>query len=152
MERPALSWAGHGYLDMNWGAEPLEQGFRRWDWSRAALRDGGAILYDAEPRRGAATSLGLRLARDGTLSEITPPPRAKLPTTLWRVKRTIQADEADAPRELRRLEDAPFYARAELSTRLYGEAAHAVHETFDGDRFATRWVKCLLPFRMPRIA
>jgi len=53
-------------------------------------------------------------------------------------------------REVRRLEDAPFYARAELRTRLFGEDGHAVHETLDADRFAARWVKLLLPWRMPR--
>jgi len=37
-----------------------------------------------------------------------------------------------------------------LRTRLFGEDGHAVHETLDADRFAARWVKLLLPWRMPR--
>jgi carotenoid 1,2-hydratase len=29
-------------------------------------------------------------------------------------------------------------------------AANAVHESVDLDRFASRWVRMLLPFKMPR--
>jgi carotenoid 1,2-hydratase len=50
------------------------------------------------------------------------------------------------------LEDTPFYARSMLSTRLFGEAVTAVHESLDLDRFRTAWVRALLPFRMPRMA
>ena len=149
MDGPAQSWRGAGYLDTNWGAEPIERAFTRWDWSRAALAGGGsAILYDATRRDGTDLSLGLRFGADGRVEEREPPARRDLPRTLWRVPRRVQADAP--PREMRRLEDAPFYARAELRTRLWGEDAHAVHETLDADRFATRWVKLLLPWRMPR--
>jgi carotenoid 1,2-hydratase len=148
--RPAQRWSGAGYLDMNWGTEPLEAGFHRWDWSRAALAEGrSAILYDTTPKRGPGVSLGLRFAADGTVEELPPPARRDLPGTLWRVKRQVQADEA--PRELRRFEDAPFYARAALDTRLWGERAHCVHETVDADRFGKGWVRMLLPWRMPRL-
>ncbi|MEO1533819.1 MAG: hypothetical protein AAFU72_16775, partial [Pseudomonadota bacterium] len=34
---PALAWSGHGYIDTNSGTEMLEDGFRRWDWSRATM-------------------------------------------------------------------------------------------------------------------
>jgi len=150
MDRPGLSWSGAGYFDMNEGTEPLETGFRRWDWSRASLGSGrSAILYDATARDGGGAALALRFGADGAPEDMAPPARRPLPRTLWRVGRRMQADAP--PVETRRLEDAPFYARAELHARLWGEDAHAVHETVDGDRFATAWVKTLLPWRMPRI-
>jgi hypothetical protein len=40
MDRPALTWTGHGYWDANAGDEPLEDGFASWSWSRAPLRRG----------------------------------------------------------------------------------------------------------------
>ena len=46
LQHPDLAWNGDGYLDSNAGEEPLERGFRCWDWSRASLRDGAALLYD----------------------------------------------------------------------------------------------------------
>jgi carotenoid 1,2-hydratase len=51
---------------------------------------------------------------------------------------------------VRTLVDAPFYARALLSTRIAGQAVTAVHESLNLDRFRSRWVQSLLPFRMPR--
>ena len=149
---PEQRWSGHGYLDTNWGEEPLEAGFPRWDWSRAAFGGGrSAVLYDIFRRDGTALSLALRFGADGSVDEAEAPPRRPLKPTLWRVKRQVQADPDAELREVRRLEDAPFYARAELKTKLWGEDAEAVHETVDGNRFGTRWVKMLLPFRMPRI-
>lgn len=149
---PAQKWTGSGYLDMNWGEAMLEEDFLRWDWSRSTLGEGrSAILYDAVRADGSPLSLGLRFDAQGRLDELEPPPRVPLPRTLWRVSRSVQADDPAAVREVRRLEDSPFYARSELRTRLFGETAHAVHETLDATRFATRWVKLLLPFRMPRV-
>jgi len=53
---------------------------------------------------------------------------------------------------LRTYEDTPFYARSLLATEHDGLPATAMHESLDLDRFASRWVQCLLPFRMPRLA
>ena len=61
MASPDLQWTGEAYLDSNWGSEPLEDGFRYWNWSRAALRGKGAgesdrvrgrTFYDAVTRDG----------------------------------------------------------------------------------------------------
>lgn len=150
MERPALRWSGPGYLDANDGCDPLETGFRRWDWSRAPLGRGAGILYDAELRDGGRRRLALRIDRSGGVTETEPPPRVRLPSTLWRVERRVQAEASPSVRQT--LEDAPFYARSILDTRLFGQRAMAVHESLDLDRFGSRWVKCLLPFRMPRVA
>ncbi len=148
--RPGLAWSGTGYLDSNDGDEPLEAGFRRWDWCRAPL-DGGdtAILYDTEPRVGPARSLALRIAADGGVARFAPPPVVALPRSRWRLPRFTRAEGGDA-RVVRGLVDAPFYARSVIRTRLLGERAEAVHESVDLDRFRAPWTQAMLPFRMPR--
>ena len=148
-----LSWSGHGYHDTNWGVEGLEYGFRRWDWSRARFPDAtSAILYDVEPRGAPAHTLALRFGTDGVPRAFEPPPRASLGRGLWGVARKIQCEAGSEPELVRSLEDAPFYTRAEVRSRLLGHDVVSVHETLDGDRFGSRWVKGLLPFRMPRRA
>jgi carotenoid 1,2-hydratase len=151
LDNPSMRWSGHGYLDSNWGTEGLEDGFVRWDWSRAELEDGCGILYDAERRVGGGKSLALRFDRQGRVEEMSPPPRVALSSGLWRVKRGTQADTTEGVTIRRTLEDTPFYTREVLDTRLFGERAEAVHESLDCDRFASTWVRLLLPFRMPRI-
>lgn len=156
LSHPRLHWSGDGYLDSNWGAEPLEQGFTDWDWSRAKRRRGGAtVLYDANRRDGSALSLALQVNRDGSVESFTPPARAPLPTTgVWRIARATRSEHPDTgesrARVLETLEDTPFYARSTISTRLLGEHVTAVHESLSLDRFAQPWVRILLPFRMPR--
>ena len=148
-----LCWRGHGYHDTNHGREGLEHAFRRWNWSRVSRPGGGAaILYDVEPRGEAPHTIALRFERDGRASTFDPPPRQPLRRGLWRVAREVQCDPGHAPGIERMMEDAPFYTRAAIRSRLMGEEVVGVHETFDGDRFGSRWVKGLLPFRMPRRA
>ncbi|MDX2288940.1 MAG: carotenoid 1,2-hydratase [Hyphomicrobiaceae bacterium] len=150
LDSPGLNWSGHGYLDMNAGDEPLEAGFRRWDWSRADVGDGAAVLYDVARRDGTAMTLGLHFDHTGGVSEFTPPERRRLPSTpIWRVARHTHTETA-ASTVAKTLEDSPFYARSIIATRLLGTDTTAMHESLDLDRFATRWVKMLLPFRMPR--
>jgi carotenoid 1,2-hydratase len=146
--RPARRWTGHAYLDTNAGTAPLEQDFSGWHWSRAALRDGAAVLYDATARDGARTQLALRLDAAGGARPFAPPAEQDLPATLWRIAR---ATRSEAPaRVVKTLEDTPFYARSWLAARLAGEDVLAFHESLDLDRFASRWVQVLLPFRMAR--
>ena len=153
MEQPALRWSGAAYFDTNDGDAPLEQDFIRWDWCRAPLPDGGAgILYNVEPRAGAAHSLALRVQPGGEVEDATPaPPPAHLaPTPLWRMPRPFRAEAGAEPRVLRTLEDTPFYARSVVSTRMFGTPAQAVHESLSLDRFRAPWVQAMLPFRVPR--
>lgn len=155
LEEPRLRWSGPAYLDSNGGSEPLEEAFHYWTWSRASVPGGTVVLYDTEPRRrGLADArhgpLALHFHADGSVRGIEPPPVVSLPTTGWRVRRQTRADAGHGASVARTLEDAPFYSRSLLHTRLLGSAAPAVHESLDLDRFRTRWVKCLLPFRMPR--
>ncbi len=117
MLAPSLHWTGTGYLDCNSGAEPLEAAFTRWDWSRAPIDGGTAVLYDIERRDGTSLGLALRLGADGSVEEFAAPPRCALPGTLWRVARHARSEDG-APRLVKTLEDTPFYARS-----LVGDAA-----------------------------
>ncbi|MEL6198387.1 MAG: carotenoid 1,2-hydratase [Pseudomonadota bacterium] len=149
---PALSWRGHGYMDTNSGSEMLEDGFRRWDWSRARLSDGRAvILYDMEAKDGTPTTLALEIREDGKPRPIgVPVNRVALRRGWWGVRRRTLS-EGDAFLH-RAFEDSPFYTRAAIETELMGEHVLAVHETLDCRRFASPVVKAMLPMRMPRRA
>ncbi len=148
---PSLEWSGVAYFDSNCGDEPLENAFREWTWSRAALRDGTMVLYDVTPRAGVTPpALALRFAADAVAHAVEPPPPVALPATRWRIARRTRADRGHGARVVETLEDAPFYSRSLLDTRLLGGSAPAIHESLDLDRFNSRWVQCLLPFRMPR--
>ncbi|WP_291297249.1 carotenoid 1,2-hydratase [Elioraea sp.] len=150
LQEPALRWSGHGYLDTNIGDEPIERGFSQWDWSRATAGDEATILYDAARRDGTRLSLALAVRQDGTMERRDMPPPAPLPRTrIWRIAR---ATHGDAARVTATLEDTPFYARSVVTSRLFGRDATSVHESLDLDRFSSRWVQALLPFRMPRRA
>jgi carotenoid 1,2-hydratase len=150
MEQPALRWSGHAYLDSNTGDRPLEDDFIRWDWSRAELGDGAALLYDAIRRDGSALSLALRTDAAGRVTPFEAPPPAPLPPTFWRVQRATRADAGHAATVRRTLEDAPFYVRDVLATRLLGQDTVAMHESLSLDRFRNPVVQMMLPFRMPR--
>ena len=137
LERPALRWSGAAYFDANAGSEPLEAGFRSWDWSRAGLRRGTAVLYDAVRRDGSTRLLALRFDPDGRVETFEPPPPVRLPATGWRVARGTRADAGHGAAVVETLEDTPFYARSLLRTHLLGERATAVHESLSLDRFRT---------------
>jgi carotenoid 1,2-hydratase len=156
MQDPAWRWQGSGYFDSNSGTEPLADGFRHWTWCRAPLADGGtAVFYDVARRDGSALSLGLRLDGTGGVREIAVPPFVPLPRSLWRIDRAVraspQAGAGPAPRVVRTLEDAPFYARSLVATAIDGNPVLAMHESLSLDRFRRPWVQMLLPFRMPRM-
>jgi carotenoid 1,2-hydratase len=149
-ERPGLSWRGAGYLDSNRGEAPLARDFARWDWSRAATRDGAAVLYDVERRDGTDLSLALAIGHDGAVAGFEPPPRVKLPGTGWRIARGTRTEAGSAAAVAATLEDTPFYARSLVSHRLHGEDVRSVHESLSLDRFASPVVQMMLPFKMPR--
>lgn len=151
LEAPALQWSGDCYVDCNYGARPLENDFTSWNWSRAHLRSGAAILYEAQRRDGETSLLALRYGRDGA-TPFEPPPPASLPRTRWRLDRATRADQGSTPKVLQTLEDAPFYSRSVLDLRLLGEDAVAVHESLSLDRFCAPATQFMLPFRMPRRA
>jgi carotenoid 1,2-hydratase len=152
MSDPLLSWSGAGYFDSNSGAAPLEDAFEAWTWSRANLPDRTVVTYDFKGRRSAWRSMALQFDRHAVAEEIETPPRAGLPSTRWRLSRHTRADAGQNVHLSKTLEDGPFYSRSLLQTALLGVRAPAIHESLSLDRFRSRWVQCLLPFRMPRFA
>jgi len=149
---PNLRWEGAGYWDSNEGSEPLEDAFESWTWSRASLPERTVVLYDLKPRASAPRTLALSFDRHAQASEIPVPPRTTLRATGWRVGRDTRADSGFVPSVRTTFEDAPFYSRSLLDTHLLGQPVAAIHESLELDRFSSRWVQCLLPFRMPRSA
>ncbi len=151
LDAPAMRWHGDGYLDTNRGDEPLELGFTRWDWSRAALPGRATtVLYDAEGRDGRTTSLALQFTADGRAAPIAAPPSAALPASAWHLARRTRGDAGHGAEVLQTLEDGPFYARSIVAGRWLGWDVMAVHESLDLERFRRRIVQAMLPFRMPR--
>lgn len=147
-ETPELDWSGPAYIDSNAGDEPLETGFRCWDWSRSPLKEGSALLYHATRRDGSQESLALRIDGQGGIEEVEGPARTRLKSSFWRVERMTQS-EGDA-RIAKTLLDTPFYARSLVEHRIFGERAISMHESLDLTRFSRTYVKWMLPFRMPR--
>ena len=148
LDRPALHWQGDGYFDMNGGDAPIEHGFSDWQWSRGALHDGTAILYEAQRRDGSRIDLAVKFDPQGQMQAFKPPPIVALKRTGWRVARSVRSDgEASI---VRTLEDAPFYARSVVSAKLLGGAVTWMHESLSLDRFRMPVVQAMLPFRMPR--
>ena len=148
LEHPHLRWQGDGYFDMNRGDGPLEQGFVDWQWARGSMRDGAAILYEAQRRDGSRIDLAMTFDPDGHMQGFAPPPLAELKRTGWRVGRSVRSE--GTARVLKTLEDAPFYARSVVSAQLLGEPVTLMHESLSLDRFRMPVVQAMLPFRMPR--
>lgn len=152
IDSPGMNWQGSGYLDSNWGEEPLEACFSSWNWSRAHLRDGSSVLlYEPHQINGDSRLLAYRFNPQGECEPVDAGPVTQLPqTTIWRIGRETRGDTGSAPSVLKTFEDTPFYSRSLLATELLGESTVAVHESLSLTRFARRWVQYLLPFRMPR--
>jgi len=155
MARPDLRWSGQGYLDTNAGSEPLERGFKQWQWQRSELQQGrGSITYVALTRDNNEHRLQLAFDADGELSRhdvanISPVELA--PGTVWRMPRVAYSDGGDIG-VIKTYEDTPFYTRSLLLSQSGSEHRKVMHESLDLDRFVRPWVQRLLPFRMPRRA
>jgi carotenoid 1,2-hydratase len=149
-DHPGMSWSGRAYFDMNEGDAPLADDFASWHWSRSAAAGDAAVLYDVTRRDGTQLALALNIGPDGVASPFAAPAMRALPKTRWGVRRMTRADDGITPRIINTLEDAPFYARSHIETRMNGVTGEAIHESLNMERFSTKWVKLLLPFRMPR--
>jgi carotenoid 1,2-hydratase len=152
LSRPALSWSGLAYVDSNRGSEPLAQAFQSWTWSRTVEARRTRVFYDVVYRNTDTRSLALAFASGGGCTELIAPPIRRLDRTFWGLRRHIRSQAGAPPRLIAPFEDGPFYARALVEQHLEHESVLAVHETLSLDRFASRWVQALLPFRMPRRA
>ncbi len=146
---PDLQFSGHGYHDSNWGREPLERGFRRWNWSRADHGEGAVLIYDVEDRSGQAQTRAWRI-NAARREAIELPHRVELASARYGMHRSTRADR-DADVQLERvLEDTPFYTRNVLQTQLLGERTVAMHESLDLDRFSRPLTQWMIPFRSRR--
>ena len=148
-DRPQLSWQGDGYIDTNAGERALEDDFVRWNWSRAARQSETLITYAVTQVDEQDRSLSLAFDQSGTIRESQVPSESQLPGTLWKVDRPARSHASSAL--LRTLEDTPFYTRSLLSATADDEQFLMMHESLDLARFKSRWVRMLLPFRMPRV-
>lgn len=148
LDRPGLRFEGPAYHDCNRGSEGLEDGFRRWHWSRLALPGGAAVLYDTEPRVGPARAVGLMFGADGEVRPLVAPRPWTLRRASWGIERRTRVTEGGAARVERTLVASPFYARSVIHSVFGAHDAVGVHESLDCDRFAARWVRSLLPWRI----
>ncbi|MDU9006666.1 carotenoid 1,2-hydratase [Sedimentitalea todarodis] len=152
LEAPGWQWDGHGYFDANFGTRALEEDFSQWSWGRFPLRDGSACFYDATLLDGSQLSISAHFDKTGAASETAPPPKARLPRSLWAVARETRADNGVQPQQVQNMLDTPFYSRSTVQTCINGEASIGVHEALDLRRFRSRFLKPMLACRVPRRA
>jgi len=152
LDRPGWTWEGHGYFDANSGSRALEQDFDFWTWGRYPLNDGAACFYDATRRDGSTLSAALRFDTSGNARAVEAPPPTRFARSLWGVRRETRADAGTTPRQVKAMLDAPFYCRAGVRTRLWGEESTGVHEALDLRRFRWPWLMPMLALRVPRRA
>ena len=152
LDAPGWQWSGHGYFDANFGTRALEDDFSRWTWGRFPHSKGATCFYDATRRDGSTLALGVQFNGMGQAREITPPPKARLPRSLWALPRDTRADAGTTPRQMLSMLDAPFYCRSAVRTVIDGEQTTGVHEALDLDRFRSALLKPMLAVRVPRRA
>lgn len=143
---PRMRFSGTGYLDENSGSRALETAFQRWSWARIANDEEVAIAYDVDLASGARRSHGMRISAGG-VEPFAPPYPVHLGRTRFALPRALPSESGKGS-IVRTLEDGPFYARSVVETTLGGRDAHGIHETVCLERFSSRWVQFLLPFRM----
>ena len=150
--KPHLAWKGLAYVDSNYGSEPLESGFQSWVWSRTHATDSStSVLYDVVDKQGNATQKSFHYNAEGDISLTQAKHKRQLPNTrYWRIPREARTAENAAISGLQTLEDTPFYSRSRFRQTIGGQVQSTVHESLYLNRFDSSWVRCLLPFRMPR--
>lgn len=146
----SVRFSGTAYLDTNWGDEPLEDAFVGWNWSRAGHGRKATVTYHADRLDGSQLRLAKQFQADGSVHDVPALASHRLPRTLWGLERTIAADSGARPQLARTLEDTPFYARSVAHARFRGEHTQVIHEALSLERFRSRWVKFMLPYRMRR--
>lgn len=153
LDKPDWRWRGHAYFDTNHGERALEDDFLHWNWSRSSSQTAAEgetrITYAITQNDDQKRALALRFASNGALTRESVPPNVRLPTSGWRVARETRS--SGQVRVVRTLEDAPFYARSILDQTGGSNPGLVMHENLALDRFRAAWVRCLLPFRMPRV-
>ncbi|MGR3514621.1 MAG: carotenoid 1,2-hydratase [Paracoccaceae bacterium] len=150
LDAPGWQWSGHGYFDANFGTRALEADFDTWTWGRYPTRDGAQCFYDAKRRDGSTLATALRFTKDGTVSDISPPPKARVARSLWAVARETRCDADQKPHQAMSMLDAPFYTRSMVRSWLEGEETVGVHEALDLRRFRSPLLMPMIAVRVPR--
>ncbi|MEO0504247.1 MAG: carotenoid 1,2-hydratase, partial [Pseudomonadota bacterium] len=117
---------------------------------RFPTRDGATCFYDATRLDGSELAAGFRFDADGTARAVPVPPKARLPRSLWAVKRETRGDAGAQARQSLAMLDAPFYTRSAVETVIDGERTTGVHEALDLVRFRSPLLKPMLAVRVPR--
>jgi len=152
IRRPGgLRWNGLAYVDTNAGSEPLEHGFRRWNWCRATTKERMIVTYDAYRRNGSRHIIQHAFHSDGRTEPMERLVERSLDRTRWGLSRTMRVDPHTAGRLVRTLEDTPFYSRSEVLGSYGGKYSPGVHESLSLDRWQSRIVQFMLPYRMRRV-
>jgi carotenoid 1,2-hydratase len=167
MREPKVAWQGTAYIDSNHGNAPLESAFVRWDWSRGKHSAAAAnepkldkmpsptfVVYDVHRTDGTRLTIAKEFSVPAPLQAATadfiPPVHQELRTTGWGIKRATACDREAVAVVVKTVEDTPFYARSVVQSVVNNELMIGVHESLSLKRFSSRWVQCLLPFKMPR--
>lgn len=109
-----------------------------------------AVTYEVARRDGSQLLVTRAFEPGGRSVEGFPAQAMAARPTWWRMPRAVHGDPGAAPRVTRTLEDTPFYARSLVETRVLGSPAAGTHEVLSLDRFRSRPVQLMLPFRMRR--
>ena len=152
MNKPQLSWDGAAYVDCNYGDIPLEDSFKSWTWSRSHAPDNQTIVhYDIIDANNDVKQKSMFFDAAGLMHAATADQHHGLkPTRYWRMPRTARTPHGVTLSDLQTLEDTPFYSRSRFLEHHPEHQQISVHESLDLQRFNSAWVRCLLPFRMPR--
>lgn len=150
LEAKGWSWSGHGYFDANFGARPLEEDFKTWNWARYPTRSGATCYYDATRRDGSTLATATAFTPEGAATSVTGPPLTPFRRTLWALARETRADAGTIPCQIKSMLDAPFYSRAVVETQIDGEVVQGVHESLDLVRYRSPLLKPMLAVRVPR--
>ena len=151
LQRPGLSFEGCGYLDTNWGSEPMEQRLAGWNWARTHSEAGTRVVYDVRARDGRrfvhTLGTGLPLRTDSAIGQpatgITTGWGVALPAAL-----SCGTQAMGTPGAV--IESAPFYARYDL--RDPAGAVCGLGESLDLLRFDRAMVRWMLRWKTYRHA
>jgi carotenoid 1,2-hydratase len=147
MQNPELTWNGAAYHDMNWGNEPIENGFRHWTWARINNDNSTDVVYDVQRRDGSDEAFVMHFGKTAEKTLCTWP-QHRLPKGTWNMPRVVTAPAE--PELVETLEDAPFYTRNHLRVHKGHDAKEMMHESLSLDRWVHPITQMMLPFRMPR--
>ncbi len=152
-----LEFLGRGYHDHNAGAEELSVAMTRWHWGRVHDGSSTEIYYRAEPRSGAPRNLWIT-CHDGrpvaVRNEVTIA-ESELRRNVFGVRDpgilTATAGRSVLiRRNLRCLDDGPFYRRSLAKFDSEGRTSVGISELLDTRNLHRRLFNWMIPYRLKR--